>query len=379
MIDAVSQPFPPIFDGHNDTVLSLLGGRSFFERDDAGGEAARRGAPRGDRGNVGSPSHIDLPRAAAGGLGGGFFAVFVPDPSVPIDPADVPDDVIDDVYGDPARMPPRMPLDYAQGFAIRALGKLIRLERESDGAVVVVRTAAELESALTSGTFAVELHLEGAEPIDPGLEALPAFYAAGLRSIGPVWSRSNVFASGVPFQFGVSPDTGPGLTDAGRALIAACNELGILVDVSHLNEKGFWDIAGMTRHPIVATHCGAHALAASTRNLTDKQLDAIGDSDGVVGINFHVGFLHPEGSSDGRETSLTRICDHLDYVAGRIGIEHVALGSDFDGATMPTDLGDAAGLPALMAELRRRGHDDAALTAIATGNWLRVFRATWGA
>jgi len=242
-----------------------------------------------------------------------------------------------------------------------------------------VRTATELEAALANGTFAIELHMEGAEPIDPKLDALPVFHAAGLRSIGPVWSRPNAFASGVPFQFGVSPDTGPGLTDAGRALVAACNELGIIVDVSHLNEKGFWDIAGMTRHPIVATHCGAHALAPSTRNLTDKQLDAIGESDGIVGINFHVGFLHAEGSSDGRETSLTRICDHLDYIVDRIGIAHVALGSDFDGATMPTDLGDATGLPDLMGELRRQGHDDVALTAIASGNWLRVFRATWGA
>ena len=365
--------FPPIFDGHNDTILDLLNGRSFFERDDAGGDVARSGIRGG-----GNPSHIDLPRAREGGLGGGFFAVFVPDPSVPIEPA-LDDDLIDDVYGQAETMPPSMPLDYAQAFAVRAMGKLIALEKESGGAVVVVRTAAELEAALASGTFAVELHFEGAEAIDPKLEALPAYYAAGLRSIGPVWSRPNVFASGVPFQFGVSPDTGPGLTDAGRALVAACNELGILVDVSHLNEKGFWDIAGMTRHPIVATHCGAHALAPSTRNLTDKQIDAIGDSDGVVGINFHVGFLHAEGSSDGRETSLTRICDHLDYIAGRIGVARVALGSDFDGATMPTDLGDATGLPGLMAELRRRGYDDAALTAIASGNWLRVLRATWGA
>ncbi len=372
-MSASTAEFPPIFDGHNDTILDLIDGRSFFERDDAGGDIARHGR-RGE----GTPSHIDLPRAKAGGLGGGFFAVFVPDPGVPIEPAG-DDDLIDDVYGQAETMPPGMPLDYAQAFAIRAMGRLIALEKESDGAVVVVRTAAELEAALASGTFAVELHFEGAEAIDPKLAALPAYYAAGLRSIGPVWSRPNVFASGVPFQFGVSPDTGPGLTDAGRALVVDCNELGILLDVSHLNEKGFWDIAGMTRHPIVATHCGAHALAPSTRNLTDKQIDAIGDSDGVVGINFHVGFLHPEGSSDGRETSLTRICDHLDYVAGRIGIAHVALGSDFDGATMPTDLGDATGLPGLMAELRRRGHDDAALTAIASGNWLRVLRATWGA
>ncbi len=101
-----------------------------------------------------------------------------------------------------------------------------------------------------------------------------------------VWSRPTVFASGVPFKFPSTPDTGPGLTEAYRALVRACNRLGIMIDLSHLNEKGFWDVAALSQAPLVATHSNAHAICPSTRNLTDKQLDAIKEFDGMVGLNF---------------------------------------------------------------------------------------------
>ena len=346
----------PIFDGHNDTILSLAEqGRSFFEESGEG--------------------HIDLPRAKAGGLAGGFFAVWVPDPSVPVDPAD-PDGAIS-VYEDVSTMPPQMETTYAQAHALGSLGRLIRLEDESNGEVTIVRTVAELRDAIERGIFAIELHMEGAEPIDEGLEALEVYYRAGLRSLGIVWSRGNIFAHGVPFAFPSSPDTGPGLTEAGKALVRACNRLGIVIDLSHLNEKGFWEVADRTEDPLVATHSGVHAITPSARNLTDKQLDAIRDSDGIVGVNFHVGFLHPEGNGDADATSLTAIADHFEYMVTRMGIDHVALGSDFDGAVMPHDLVDATGLPKLIDELRGRGYDDAALRKIAYENWLRVLDKTW--
>jgi membrane dipeptidase len=174
-----------------------------------------------------------------------------------------------------------------------------------------------------------------------------------------------------------SPDVGPGLTDLGKALVRACNELGILIDVSHLNEKGFWDVVNTTTNPIVASHSNANALAPAVRNLTDKQLDAIRDSNGLVGINYHCGFLRSDGASKPAETSLSLIADHLIYVADRNGIDGVALGSDFDGAAMPGDLKDAAGLPRLIDELRSRGFDDESLRKIGYENWLRVFDATW--
>jgi membrane dipeptidase len=355
---AVSDRLIPYFDGHNDTVLSMKEtGRSFFEESAEG--------------------HVDLPRAKAGGLAGGFFAVWVPDPGVHIEPAE-PGGAID-IYSSVDSMPPMMETSHAQVSALHSLAALLRVEAASDGQVKIVRTAAELRSCIESGAFAMELHIEGAEPIDEGLDSLEVFYAAGLRSLGLVWSRANIFGHGVPFQFPSTPDTGPGLTEAGKALVRACNRLGVVVDLSHLNEKGFWDVADRTEHPLVATHCGAHALSPSARNLTDKQLDAIRDSDGIVGVNFHVGFLNPEGHQEAEKTSLTAIVDHLEYMVSRMGIDHVALGSDFDGAVMPSDLRDAAGLPRITAELRSRGYDDAALGKVAYENWLRIFTKTWKA
>lgn len=347
----------PFFDGHNDTVLSIREtGRSFFERSAEG--------------------HVDLPRAQEGGLAGGFFAVWVPDPGVAVDPDD-PDTSVK-AYEDVASMPPQMQTSYAQNHALSSLATLFRVEAESNGSVKIVRTAADLRDCIETGTFAMELHIEGAEPIDEGLDALEVFHRAGLRSLGIVWSRSNLFGSGVPFAFPSSPDTGPGLTEAGKALVRACNRLGIMLDLSHLNEKGFWDVADRTEDPLVATHSGVHAITPSARNLTDKQLDAIRDSDGVVGVNFHVGFLHPEGNASADATSLTAIVDHLEYMVSRMGIDHVAMGSDFDGAVMPGDLRDAAGMQKIAAELRTRGYDDAALRKIAYENWLRIFEKTWG-
>jgi membrane dipeptidase len=199
-----------------------------------------------------------------------------------------------------------------------------------------------------------------------------------MRSLGLTWSRPNAFATGVPFGFPGSPDQGPGLTDAGRALVRACGELRILVDVSHLNARGFWDVAELSEAPLVASHCGAHALCPSPRNLTDDQLRAIGASGGLVGINFHVGFLRADGADDA-DTPLSTIAAHAAHVAEIAGVDAVALGSDFDGATMPEAVGDVAGLPAVLDALRDAGFADAELEQVAWRNWRRVLNATWSA
>jgi membrane dipeptidase len=218
--------------------------------------------------------------------------------------------------------------------------------------------------------------LRGAEAIDADLNALEVFYQAGLRSLGITWSRTNVFAEGVPFQFPQVPDTGPGLTDAGKALVKACNQMGILVDLSHLNEKGFWDVAKVSDAPLVATHSNAWALSKWSRNLTDKQLDAIRERDGLVGMNFAISFFREDGRDD-RSTPLEVMVRHIDYLVERLGIDRVGLGSDFDGATVPNDLSDVSKLPNLVTALRKAGYDDAALRKITHENWLRVLRQTW--
>jgi membrane dipeptidase len=349
----------PIFDGHNDTLLKLYRPkrgeeRSFFERSAHG--------------------HIDLPRAQEGGLAGGFFAVYVPPP--PKDQED-PDPDLPRTGPYEAPLPPPLDLAYAQRMAFGMSATLFRVEAESEGRVRVVRSAAELERALADGVLAAILHFEGAEMIDPELDALEVFYRAGLRSLGIVWSRPNAFAHGVPFAFPKSPDTGPGLTDAGKALVRACNRLGIMLDLSHLNEAGFWDVAKLSDAPLVATHSNVHALCASSRNLTDRQLDAIRDSDGMVGLNYAVSFLREDGRASA-DTPLETMVAHVDYLVERLGIERVGLGSDFDGATIPRAIGDVAGLPRLVEALRARGYDDAALHKLGHQNWLRVLRKTWG-
>ena len=137
--------------------------------------------------------------------------------------------------------------------------------------------------------------MEGAAAIDESLDALHLFHAMGLRSLGPVWSRPTVFGHGVPFAFPSSPETGPGLTEAGKLLVGECNRLRIMLDLSHLNEAGFLDVAKLSDAPLVATHSNAHAVTASSRNLTDWQLKAIGESGGMAGLNLATVFLRPDG------------------------------------------------------------------------------------
>ncbi len=264
-------------------------------------------------------------------------------------------------------------------YALESLSALAGIERESNGEVAISRTTSDIRQNLERGVFSIVLHFEGAEPIDSGLLTLEAYYLAGIRSIGLAWSRPNAFAYGVPMDFPGSPDIGAGLTDAGKALVAACDELGILIDLSHLNEAGFWDVSRLSRHPLVCSHSAVHAICPSPRNLTDKQIDAIQESGGFVGVNFHTGYLRPDGSSDAATTTIAHIADHVDYLCERIGPKYVGFGSDFDGATMPADLRDAAGLLKLISELSRRGYDDATLHGLAFENWLRVLDRIWHA
>ena len=349
----------PIFVGHNDTLLSLYlpergVGRSFFTRSDIG--------------------HIDLPRAKEGGMAGGFFAIFVPQ-----DPLIQPmrrDEVIKTDAGYEVPLAASIDQAYAQRVTMSMMANLFSIEQASDGRVKVVCSIDDLTTCLSEDIFAVILHFEGAEAIDPGLEALEVFYRAGLRSLGIVWSRPNAFAHGVPFGFPRSPDTGPGLTAAGRELVRVSNHLGIMLDLSHLNEQGFWDVASLSNAPLVATHSNAHALCPTTRNLTDKQLDAIKASQGIVGLNFAVTDLRYDGWNEA-DTPLEVMVRHIDYLVEHLGIDCVGLGSDFDGATIPQEIGDVTGLPKLITALRESGYDDNTLRKFSYENWIRVLSKTW--
>lgn len=348
----------PIFDGHNDTLFELCfpkqgKERSFFER-----------SPHG---------HLDLPRALEGGFSGGLFAVFARSPresGPPLSKMKATESGYEFLPFEPVTFEEALPP------ALQMMSLLFRLEAESQGRFRVVRSAAELERCLRRGVLAAVLHAEGAELIDPELGALEVFYQAGLRSLGITWSRSNAFGHGVPLKFPASPDTGPGLTEAGKALVKACNRLGVLVDMAHLNEKGFWDVAQLSDAPLVVTHSAAHQLCPSTRNLTNEQLDEVARTDGVVGISFNVRDLRMDGRTE-LDTPLIDIVRHINYIGERIGVEHVAFGSDFDGTNIPNELKDAAGLPKLIAALEEEGYDKADLRKLTHYNWLRVLKRTW--
>ena len=250
------------------------------------------------------------------------------------------------------------------------------LAAESNGAVAVALSKPEIESNIENEVLSIVLHFEGAEAIAPDLGNLQDYYVRGVRSLGPVWSRENAFGHGVPFRYPSGPDTGPGLTAAGKELIVACNKLGILVDLAHLNENGFWDVAQLTDKPLVVSHAAAYALTPTSRNITDRQLDAIGESGGLIGLTFCVSDLHPTGEND-KATPIARLIEHIMYIVERIGVEHVAFGSDYDGATVSDEIPDISSFPTILQALRQAGFDDRSLRLIAHENWLRVLGATW--
>jgi membrane dipeptidase len=348
----------PIIDGHNDVLLRLYR---------HGGADAPRAFLEGE-----SRGQLDFPKAQRGGFAGGLFAIFVPPSEPKKDEGKTPSGT---EIGAP--MPPGVELLPAQKAVFGMLSLLLRIVRESQGRVRLCRTVGDIHGCLNDNAMAVVFHIEGAEAIDEKFELLDVLHAAGLRSLGPVWSRPNAFGYGVPFRCPSSPDTGPGLTDLGKELVAACNRLKILVDVSHLNARGFWDVAAISDAPLVATHSNAHALSPHSRNLTDEQLAAIRDSGGVVGINFATAFLREDGRMDAA-TPVDLVIDHVEYMLRQVGEDGVCFGSDFDGARIPAGLGNAAGLQNLVAILRARGYAEPLIEKVCYKNWLRVLAQTWG-
>jgi membrane dipeptidase len=337
-----------IFDGHNDSLTKpdhdrFVGGRE--------------------------EGHLDLPRMAQAGMRGGIFAVFIRS----LETADWRPALSKRPGG--AGPAPELAHEPASALATEAAGRLFAMERA--GAMRVARKVEDVDAAAEGGPPAAVLHLEGSEPIDAGLEALELWYAAGLRSLGPVWSRPNAFATGVRFRYPSTPDIGPGLTDAGKALVSRCAELGIVFDLAHMNEAGFWDTAELEAAPLVVSHAATHAICPNSRNLTDAQIDAVGATGGLVGIVFAPAFLRPDGKNEGAGMGLELIVRHARHVADRIGVEHVALGSDFDGTEVPDALGDVTGLPALLEEFSAHGFTDAEIEQIAWSNWRRTLARCW--
>ncbi len=351
----------PVFDGHNDILLRI------FNAPDRREDIWLLGEGKG---------HLDLPRMKAAGFAGGMFAIYVPSPGKSAPALDLDAAMNAPPYDLP--LPDTVPHVDAMAVAQAMASHLMWMERSSGGAFRLCTSVAEIEAARAASVIAGVMHMEGAEAIDEGCDGLHSFYAMGLRSLGPVWSRPTIFGHGVPFRFPGDPDTGPGLTQAGQRLIRECNSLRVLIDLSHLNAKGVEDVARISDAPLVATHSNAWAICPSTRNLTDRQLAMIRDTGGMVGINFATVFLREDGRRSPQMT-LDPLLRHLDHLIAHLGEDHVGFGSDFDGATVPEPIGDVMGLPHLIHTLSEHGVDAALMAKLAWGNWMGVLRRTWGA
>ena len=326
-----------VFDGHNDMLYQL------WTRGDQKGQLFLNSAPN-------NPLSITEHKAKVGGLAGGLFAIFVP--------------ANNRVEGTRNLSQPE-----AFQYTLDMLAIADYLNNAHGHSFRICCKKSDIIKAEKDGAIAAILHIEGAEAIGADLTEIEKLASRGIRSIGPLWSRPNIFGQGVPFTYPGSPDQGSGLTANGKALVKACDAAGILLDVSHLNEAGFWDIAKISNQPIIASHSNAHSLCPSPRNLTDRQLDAIAERGGLVGVCFATAYLREDGARD-RNTPLDLILRQFDYLISRIGEDNLAFGSDFDGAVLPASLSDAAALPTLITAMHAYGFGAPLIAKLCWNNWL---------
>lgn len=232
------------------------------------------------------------------------------------------------------------------------------------------RSYADVVKNRAEGKISALLTVEDAVPLAGRIERVDEMFARGVRMAALLWNYENSLG------FPNSPDArehAKPLKPFGREAVERMNELGIIVDVSHLSEGGFWDVADISRKPFIASHSCARALCDHSRNLTDAQLRAVAEHGGIVGVNFNSGFLN--GRDD--YTPNADIIRHMDYIRRKAGIESVALGSDFDGIDCALELRDCAGLPSL-AEAMESVFTDDEIDLISSKNALRVLCDTVG-
>ncbi|MGO2225900.1 MAG: dipeptidase [Psychrobacter celer] len=344
---------PIVFDGHNDLLTRLW----LSSADD----------PVHDFIYGTLPGHLDLKRCRRARWMGGLFSIFLP-----------PYAYVKNNHPDKLSNPSNSDFTPQEivDICCTQLQLAQALQARSDGQIQICTSVAQIKACQQNQQLAIVLHLEGAEFLAIQPELLDTFYAAGLRSIGPLWNRKSLFGDGLNASFPHSPDTGSGLTEAGKDLILACRDKHMLIDVSHMNERAFWDTLEIADQSIVATHSNAHALCAQARNLTDQQLAGIKQSGGLVGVNFDVAFIRADGQRN-TQTSLDVIVDHLAYLIDHLGEDHVGFGSDFDGCLLPDELSDISQISKLIERMQQRHFSDALIEKITSKNWFRVLGEIW--
>jgi membrane dipeptidase len=238
--------------------------------------------------------------------------------------------------------------------------------------LTLIQSNADIEQAQQAGKIGVMASIEGAYAFSEqtGIELLRQYDDLGIRMLSLTWNYSNALGEGAEGIYLDGTASRGGLTDLGRSVIAEMNRLGIVIDVSHLNEATFWHVLAETRAPVIASHSSVYALCPHVRNLTDRQIQAIAGNGGVVQVNYHRPFL----SADPDSATLATVVDHIDAVVALVGVDHVGLGSDFDGAKMPLGLEDAAKVPRITRELLSRGYSEADIRKILGANTRRLIQ-----
>ncbi len=325
-----------VVDFHCDVVLATLPDSAFL----IGGGVKRTLAERSTEG------HVDIPRLLEGGVDCQVFSHFV-----------------EPIYNPIATRRMLQVMGYS----------LSEIEKNSDKLEVV--TKAEEIYRNHGKKISVIIGFEGGEAIDQDLRLLRMFYRLGLRRLTLCWNNRNAIADGVRWQRSKG-----GLTEFGASVVEECNKLGILVDVSHLTDPGFWDVLEVSKDPVIASHSNCRALCPSMRNLTDEMIKALAEKGGVIGVNYAQFFLiGREELKKGKVATVETVVDHIDHIVEVTGsTDHVGLGSDFDGVPRVAEgLEDVSKLPNLTKSLVARGYSDQEIEKILGGNFLCVIKTVW--
>ena len=316
-----------VLDSHCDTPTQIFRGRDLAKDNES--------------------AHVDFPKIKRGGVDAAFFALYIPA----------------DLEGEAA-------LEHADRLYACVTDTLAA---NPDKAALAVTEQQAYENK-SKGLFSIFLGLENGSPIGKSLERLREFYDKGVRYMTLCHTKDNEICD----SCASSEKTWHGLSPFGIEVVAEMNRLGMLIDVSHISDEAFYDVLKYSTQPVVATHSCCRALAGHPRNMTDDMIRALADKGGVIQINFYPLFLDdsfPEAEMfTAPRPSYKRIADHIDHVVGLVGIDHVGLGSDFDGIDVtPEGLENASMMPLLFDELRSRGYSEEDLEKIASRNFFNVF------
>ncbi|MCR4434386.1 MAG: dipeptidase [Clostridiales bacterium] len=254
---------------------------------------------------------------------------------------------------------------YAMKRAIQIIDRLYEEIKAYGEDISLCTSYEEIVSTASSHKVAALLSIEGGEALQGDLSALRMFYKLGVRSICLTWNHRNEIADGVS-----DSESGGGLTPFGREVVKNMNSLGMLVDVSHISERGFWDVLDISRAPVIASHSNARKLCSHKRNLTDEQILALSKNRGVMGINLYPFFLNDRGAA-----SISEIIDHIEHIVGLAGIDCIGIGADFDGVECtPEGIGGVQDMEKVFNELLKRNYSEDWIEKIAGGNFLRVIK-----